>query len=483
MVCDTRIQAVGTLVVLLHLVSGCGGHATLIRGRVIQHSGQSLGVGTIVLARHERHIALIAETDRKVLGTEVATPGPDGTFVLSRPSTWRGDSVTYLVISRPGFRLLETSLGKDSDTPGTFELTATTSFRDELVAVRDFEREIQWDMSALDSGEERLARDHLAARKRYLHDTYPEQTAASEKLLARRSFRAGLHFDRDIRALLALPDGGLASMFSTKTGRVVRVTDGTGKTVATVSVTDHYPNIDRTALTRVRDHEIAVVSNGVVRRFDGHGQLLGEVSLTPAPRDEVRSLVFVPKGMLLGTRTGELLLYSATGHQLKQRRVWLMQDLRRVFPAPDGSILLFGGIASSPAADLALAGMRKQSPGTLALIRIADWSASPDVLVAGFDDVVAFRDGLLAYAGDLYRAEDHELVSSGLSRYLHQLLFELSWNGRIVATHDVSDGRVDQLTLGHPLGDRLVFCFGDDVFELDLGTLTPTAGPPPAGPE
>ena len=90
---------------------------------------------------------------------------------------------------------------------------------------------------------------------------------------------------------------------------------------------------------------------------------------------------------------------------------------------------------------------------------------------------LAFRDGLLAYTGDLYPPADEEVAAWGISQFLHQILLELSWQGEIVATHDVSDGEIGDLTMGEPLDDRLVFFNAGRVLELDFGNLNSPESP------
>ena len=245
--------------------------------------------------------------------------------------------------------------------------------------------------------------------------------------------------------------------------------------------------------------ELVVVDDGVLRRFDFRGQARSSTKLSPPLReidrvtkDCVTSLDFASAGMLIGleeTRSVKdtdfpslLRLYAEEGDRLLQEReVPLIAHIARAFVSPHGDILVYGLLNRGWDYHVNLAGMTKRigrpgplgSAGLWGLVRFTDWSAEPEVLITGLDDVVPFRDGLLGYSGDLVEAQYEELVAWGVAQFRHQVLFELSWDGKVVATYDVSDGEIgaDKLMLGQPLGDRLVLASTVQVYELDFSQL------------
>ena len=434
--------------------------------------------GFLVVARHERQREIITETSREVVGCEVKRSGPGGEFTLSPPASRRGaHPVTYLIISKPGFRLYQDQHGPDGELQ-QIDLEPTTNYRDEYLAAIGFDRAIYGFTPALDQNQKRLVEEHSAARHAFVKSRYPAESAAAEKRRALRTFKRRAGAGRIVAAAAALADGGVAMLSPTDGGRDLLIVDSGDQLLGQLALSDPRS----TALAR-DDNGLALVDAGAVRRFDFGGKALASIALDPAPEDidAVTGLALVDAGFLLGLEASlsmsgvrkpcRLRLYSCAGKLVKERELPSVLNIDRLFAAPDGAVLVEGKLLGDFLYGVEVAGMKKQDGTPRGIIRLADWSAEPEVIITGVDSAVVFAGGLLAYAGDLYPAADHELVGAGVAGLLHQVLLQLTWRGEVVATHDVSDAGVDVLAFGEPLGTRLLFFSGSDLFELEFDQL------------
>ncbi|MBW2702698.1 MAG: hypothetical protein JRF33_17905 [Deltaproteobacteria bacterium] len=438
------------------------------------------GEGFLVVARHERQQAIITETLRDVVGNEIKKSGPGGEFSLSPAlSSWGEHPVTYLIISKPGFDVY-----RDKHAPSEeleeIDIKPTANYLDEYLATLQTEYGFNRFTPYLDEDQKRQVNKHITDRMSFLEKTYPNEVAAAKKRDSLQSFKRRKSPIRHLLATAALADDGLAFLGPTHTGRDLLIVNGEDKLVAKVALKHE----KSAALAREKD-TLLVFDEGAIRRFDSTGKLLSSLSLEPAPGaiDSVTSMALVTKGILLGLSSfvnskGELkpcrlLLYSIDGKLVSDRELPSVEEIAQVFMSPDGSIFVQGKLAGNLDRDVKIAGLKRKPAIRRGIIRLADWSAKPEVIITGIDGAVAFANGLLAYVGGFCAAKDHELVAWGAPGLLHQVLIKLSWDGTIVATYDVSDARVEELTFGVALDNRLVFFIGDDVFELDFGAQSP----------
>ncbi len=462
------------IVGFLSSLFGCTKHIKVTRYRIKQ------GDGFLVVARHERHQAVITETLRGVVGNEIKRSGPGGEFSLSPPSSsWGAHPVTYLIISKAGFDVY-----RDQHAPSEeleeIDIKPSANYSDEYQATLSLKNAIHSFMPSLDENQKRQVQEHIAERKSFLEKTYPKEVASAINRQSLRTFRQRKGLDRRLFAAAALADDGLALLSPTNTGRDLLIVNGEGKLVVKVALKEERSE----ALAREKN-TLVVFDEGAIRRFDSTGKLLSSLPLEPATKviDWVTSMDLVQKGFLLGIGPSldvkgnrepcRLRLYSKAGKLVSERELPSLQTIARVFMSPDGTIFVQGEILGNFDYDVKVAGLKKKEGMPRGIIRFADWSAKPEVIITGIDSAAAFADGLLAYAGDLYAAKDHELVIRGAPGLIHQVLIKLSWDGEIVATYDVSDARVEVLKSGGALDNRLVFFDRDDVFELDLGAQSP----------
>ncbi len=473
---STRALGATCIVGLLSALLGCSpadrNRGGVTRFRVNQDEG------FLVVARHERQSAVITETVHEAVSYEVAMTGPGGEFTLKRPSSRRGKrTVTRLIISKPGFRVF-TKQQETSDVPRQIDLAPTNSYGDEYAAAAGFERAVHTITPGLDKDQQAMVQTHIAARQAFLKRTYPADVAAAEKRRQRRAFRHRKGLTRRALAVAALPGDGLALLSPSNAGRDLLIVDGKMNVTATVALSDP----DSAALARDAK-ALAVVNAGAIRQFDFAGKPLASVSLDPAPSkaDTVTSLTRAPGGFLIalgpslamdGTRKPcRVRHYAASGKMTHERELPSMLSVNGAFMAPDGAIVIAGSLAGPFASDVEVAGLKKVGAMPKGIVRLANWSADPTVMMKGIDSAVSFGSGVFAYASGLYAAADKRLATSGQAGLLEKRLLEVSWDGKIVAAHDVTDTRVGMLALGVPLDSRLVLFAESNIYELDLAAL------------
>lgn len=438
------------------------------------------GEGFLVVARHERHQAVITETLRDVVGNEMKKSGPGGEFSLSPPSSsWGAHPVTYLIISKAGFDVYRDQHAPDEELE-EIDIKPLANYSDEYEATLHLKNAIHSFMPSLDEDQKRQVQEHITERKSFLEKTYPKEVASAITRQSLRTFRQRKILDRRLFAAAALADDGLALLSPTDTGRDLLIVNGEDTLVVKVALKEERSR----ALAREKN-ALVLFDEGAIRRFDSTGKLLSSLPLEPATKviDLITSMDLVPKGFLLGigpslTWEGDrepcrLRLYSKAGKLVSQRELPSLKTIARVFMSPDGTFFIQGELEGHYDYDLKVVGFKKKQGMPRGIIRLADWSAKPEVILTGIDSAVAFTDGLLAYAGDLYEPKNHDLIARGAPGLIHQVLIKLSWDGEIVATYDVSDARVEALASGVALDNRLVFFDRNDVFELDLGAQSP----------
>ncbi len=394
-------------------------------------------------------------------------------------SSWGEHPVTYLLLSKPGFDVYQDKHAP-SEALEEIDIKPTANYSDEYLATLQTEYAFTRFTPYLDEDQKRQVNKHITDRMSFLEKTYPDEVAAAKKRDSLQSFKRRKSPIRHLLGAAALAGDGLAFLGPTRTGRDLLIVNGEDKLVAKVAL-----NHKKSAALAREKNTLLVFNEGAIRRFDSTGKLLSSLSLEPAPRaiDSVTSMALVKKGILLGlgafvnSKGGvepcRLRLYSIDGKLVSERELPSVEEITQLFTSPDGRIFIQGKLAGNLDRDVKISGFKRKLAKRRGIIRLADWTARPEVIITGIDGAVAFADGLLAYVGGFYAAKDHELVAWDAPGLLHQVLIKLSWDGAIVASYDVSDARVEELTFGVALDNRLVFFFGDDVFELDFGAQSP----------
>lgn len=438
--------------------------------------------GALVIACNESNRAVITETAHLASRAEVRTVAADGEVTLSPMKKGMPGSYpeTTLLISRPGFEVFHERYRPDvSPTPAgearPILLVPVHDYRTEALAVRILETSFEpLDYRCGFSPEQRQeVEEHIAARKDFLHKTYPAETAEVDQRLSRRLFRQRT-VENGVLNGSALADGGMALLVDRTDRRALVIIDGQDRVVRDVVLAG-----PRQTFGLVRDGDsLVVVEDGVLRRFDLAGMPLARVPLAPTPNPHpVTGLAVSKDRFLLGLGCRSLRLYSSDGNLIAQRDLQSMRKLSNLFLAPDGAILVQGELEGDWG-HVPIAGMKKSGMPS-GILRLADIKAEPEVVLNGVETVGESADGLVAYAKDVYRPGDVEMFEAGIPGFQHQLLMYLSWNGNLTGTRDVSDFSARTITrMGQPLGERLLFFSTGKAYELDDRAASPTSTPP-----
>jgi hypothetical protein len=484
----TLFQGIGVLAIFSALF-GCG--------REVRYSVNH-EAGFFVIARHERHLVAITETQKTMTGYEVTTSGQDGIFSLNVPRAGllSGQPASRLVLSKPGFVVYigypkgPNSVGvTDIEVDGRILLKATESYRDERLALFLFEREATAACKEMPAEACEKVQDHLEARQQWIRQEYPDEVVRDEAEVAKEVFRIRVKSWKEGRpsgskllAAAALPDDRLVVVAFDGSIRRLHFLGVDGEEQTSVSLAD---GAEWAALDRA-EAMIAIHDAGAVKTFDHAGAPMEPTMLEPPPAEgeRVKSLSVTGEGFLLGIQPGagppRVRFHARSGELIHEREVPGVQQLSRVFLLPDGVVLIHGKLDGTFDYDLVVAGMKKTDAMPRGVVRLADWTAEPEVLVTGIDAVTATEGGLLGYSRDLYAPEDHQAVLLGMNSLLHQVLLGVSMEGAVENSWDVTDERIDltELLLDRPLDHRLVL-YADhaawntkaDIVELDLAAM------------
>jgi hypothetical protein len=477
------------LAAMFHPMLGCGGRYSVDPGDDV-----------LVVTRHERTTSAITETISRNLAYEVTTSDDRGTFTFAdRPRLsipMLAEVETTVTLSRPGFAVFHGSVegpnangpGASVDGQGRFTLQPTTSYREERLSLWLMLRGIDGVCDRVSSAECALIDEHTAARRAYLLERYPEQTAAAERAATSAPFHILSPSWRTqpggairLMAVSALPGGGLAAVHQ-KSGRGRELVFLSADMAAFRRIPLQDPGTIA-AMSLGPDGVLSVYDAGAILRFDATGTQLERLVLEDDPGLPVTAMASVPQGLLLavehwvgaGPDTNQLRLYALDGSLLEAQDLPdEVQRLLRVGAAPDGALVVHCAMDRPVDLGLEVGGMKKHNPAPRALLRIQAWGEPPQELMEGVDSVVFDGDQLWAYARDLYPADEQREVHMGFLQLLRQTLYRLSWEGDILEQRDVSDARVGnaELMFGEPGSESLLLFVGGAALGTDHDVVT-----------
>lgn len=362
------------------------------------------GPGYLVIADHRRQTAVITEQHHQRLGVEVMVAQEGGHFVLhERRWMLLGSPVTFLVLSRPGYRTWWGTPQDNKNGPTLvqdrqLQLLPAVSFAEELQATQELARHVR-DLERLCGKGElapeacRLLEENLAKRETHLRLTYPYAYDARAALRPRTVGQLKVN----VSSWAAYRGRGTGAVCSTLTsllslsgGRLVLAEAGdqrrpprlvmispNGEVLVDRALAipaappgraaHHRPVLGRAAPERLA----ALVSDGVQLFSSDLRGSPQTVTLRPplGPEDRAASLHFSERGILLGFNraanagpdrptTGGVRLYHTDGTLEAERSVAELESLTQAALLSDGRLLVAGHTADRGLCPQTLSGTR-----------------------------------------------------------------------------------------------------------------------------
>lgn len=450
--------------------------ATALLVAVLQTSACGCGTQTfsvnhneefLIVAQYERQLNAITETLRGVVGYEVTTSRADGTFeirgVPMSLNPFSGKAVTYITISRPGFAVFSGKSDEQkslygpessSDGEGHFTLQAIENYQEARRNYWAFLRETGSLRSALKPEEQAQIDRQSAEWESWLRQNYAAELAVEEHRREQRSFKVVFPSWRYLygkgvflRKLCLLDDGRIAVLQESNdyTFQLVLL----DKSLGTVATLELGSTAEGTAMTSSRQRGVTVLANSGLTEVAPDGTKGMSLALQPPLPAGLRvfSIAWVPDGLLMAlmdsTGSTSLRLYHEDGTLAAQRATPEIRQVWGLGAAPDGALLVHADmVASSANQEMLVVGRKKERWLPRVLLHFDSLDSQPRKLFEGADTVQFAKDGIWAYAGDLYKPEDESVINLGVNELTIQILLHLSWSGEILEARDVSDGFV-----------------------------------------